>query len=235
MDIFLGEINSDPNKEILRLYKEYPQDEPYKDRPPLLYPSLNKNALVFIGLNPSYREDLNKFLELTESDQEKLITQESEFQDPYSEKFYRKYFGKIEEIAEYVEKGQKWAHLDLFFIRETASTKLKKHFGILEDGKISKNTDFAQSQISLIKKTLPQMRPLAIIVINALASKIIQQYWKNNLSEQLHNLTGCHFLTIENNHVPIFISGMLSGQHALDNGSFERLKWHIKKVVSNTQ
>ena len=28
----------------------------------------------------------------------------------------------------------------------------------------------------------------------------------------------------------IFFSGMLSGQHALDNGSFNRLKCHIKQV-----
>jgi hypothetical protein len=31
----------------------------------------------------------------------------------------------------------------------------------------------------------------------------------------------------------IFFSGMLSGQHALDNGSFNRLKWHIKYVKKN--
>ena len=28
----------------------------------------------------------------------------------------------------------------------------------------------------------------------------------------------------------IFFSGMLSGQYPLDNGSFNRLKWHIKYV-----
>ena len=28
----------------------------------------------------------------------------------------------------------------------------------------------------------------------------------------------------------VFFSGMLTGQRALDNGSFERLKWHLNKV-----
>ena len=30
----------------------------------------------------------------------------------------------------------------------------------------------------------------------------------------------------------VFFSGMLTGQRALDNGSFERLKWHLNKVKS---
>lgn len=32
--------------------------------------------------------------------------------------------------------------------------------------------------------------------------------------------------------VPIFYSGMLSGAHTIDNGSFDRLIWHIKYVLN---
>ncbi len=31
--------------------------------------------------------------------------------------------------------------------------------------------------------------------------------------------------------IPVFFTSMLSGQRAIDNGSFERLKWHIKRVI----
>lgn len=30
----------------------------------------------------------------------------------------------------------------------------------------------------------------------------------------------------------VFYSGMLSGAHAIDNGSFDRLIWHIKYVLN---
>lgn len=39
--------------------------------------------------------------------------------------------------------------------------------------------------------------------------------------------------TYKNN--PFFFSSMLTGQRALDNGSFERLVWHIKKVKSKLE
>lgn len=31
--------------------------------------------------------------------------------------------------------------------------------------------------------------------------------------------------------VPVFYSGMLSGAHAVGNGSFDRLIWHIKYLL----
>ncbi|MEK7256563.1 MAG: hypothetical protein AAB316_17540, partial [Bacteroidota bacterium] len=30
--------------------------------------------------------------------------------------------------------------------------------------------------------------------------------------------------------IPVFFTSMLAGQRALDKGSFERLKWHLKWV-----
>jgi hypothetical protein len=33
-----------------------------------------------------------------------------------------------------------------------------------------------------------------------------------------------------NENTPVFLSGMLTGRHALDLGSYERLKWHLKFV-----
>ena len=32
--------------------------------------------------------------------------------------------------------------------------------------------------------------------------------------------------------VPAFYSGMLSGAHAVDNGSYDMLIWHIKYVLN---
>ena len=37
---------------------------------------------------------------------------------------------------------------------------------------------------------------------------------------------------IDEKRVPVFYSGMLSGAHAIDNGSYDRLIWHIKYVLN---
>lgn len=41
---------------------------------------------------------------------------------------------------------------------------------------------------------------------------------------------GTYDLAIGGNIVSVFFSGMLSGQRALDLGSYQRLKWHMKAV-----
>ncbi len=33
------------------------------------------------------------------------------------------------------------------------------------------------------------------------------------------------------NNIPVFFTSMLTGQRALDNGSFERLKWQVKRAL----
>lgn len=37
---------------------------------------------------------------------------------------------------------------------------------------------------------------------------------------------------VNDKRIPVFYSGMLSGAHAVDNGSFDRLIWHIKYVLN---
>ena len=42
---------------------------------------------------------------------------------------------------------------------------------------------------------------------------------------------GVDMYEIGDKRVPVFYSGMLSGAHTIDNGSFDRLIWHIKYVL----
>ena len=44
---------------------------------------------------------------------------------------------------------------------------------------------------------------------------------------------GCHIGNIDGRSVPIFLVSMLSGQRALDVYSYQRLKWHIKRVLNH--
>ena len=46
------------------------------------------------------------------------------------------------------------------------------------------------------------------------------------------DVLGVAMYKIGEKRVPVFYSGMLSGAHAVDNGSFDRLIWHFKYVLN---
>lgn len=46
------------------------------------------------------------------------------------------------------------------------------------------------------------------------------------------DVLGVDMYMIGDKRVPVFYSGMLSGAHAVDNGSFDRLIWHFKYVLN---
>lgn len=73
--------------------------------------------------------------------------------------------------------------------------------------------------------------PRAIVVVNAMASHLIRTgraLDALNYNEEL----GVDMYKIGEKRVPVFCSGMLSGAHAVDNGTFDRLIWHIKYVLN---
>ena len=65
---------------------------------------------------------------------------------------------------------------------------------------------------------------------------------KKSLSFQIHlpklsnfnEKIGSYKLNIERKNIFVFLSGILTGQGALDTFSFERLKWHIKHINNGT-
>lgn len=89
---------------------------------------------------------------------------------------------------------------------------------------------FGKKQIEIVWYALKNINPKIIVVANALVSKIMQSYFKDYLST-FHEDMGFHTIKINDRNVPIFFSGMLTGQRALDNHTYKRLKWHIGKSV----
>ena len=121
--------------------------------------------------------------------------------------------------------GCDYEHVDIFFLRETNQTEVKK---VIFDKGESLN-EFAKAQIKLSFKIIEETKPKVILVINALASKI---YYNEFLHNQNINENGYYFTNIGRRKIPTFLSGMLTGQRALDNYSLERLGWHIKQVIN---
>ena len=90
---------------------------------------------------------------------------------------------------------------------------------------------FVDEQLRLFRMIVDGASPRAIVVVNALASHLIRS-GRALRALDYDDVLGVAMYKIGENRVPVFYSGMLSGAHAIDNGSYDRLIWHIKYVLN---
>lgn len=172
---------------------------------------IKKNSILFIGINPSFSSGTPKGIACY---------------DLYSEPPYR-YFNKFIEIHH--SSNVEWSHWDLLFLRESSQAVIENYFNN------SIHKEFIDHQLALSKEVIKNIKPQVIVVCNTKARDII-----------LDKSSTCHFDLLFDNEIgtylikndeklsdtPVFLTSMLTGQRALDRGSFERLKWHINRVLT---
>lgn len=223
------------NGKIIELWDEFFANESSALQP-LFYPSLKKNCLLFVGCNPSFNEtgfksilkdtehtnlDFNDFYLWGNRDDEKI-----ELATKFAEeaKLKHNYFKKFREMSK--ELNLIWEHIDLFFVHETNQKSLEAQV-LTKNRKLN---EFGKRQIEISKDAISLIQPQIVVVANAFASDIFQQEVSCVFSQEL----GCHFFDVNGNSTPIFFTSMLTGQRALDKGSYVRLKWHIKQVAAKS-
>lgn len=188
-----------------------PEFQEFVTRDYLYNKTILDDSLLFVGLNPSHDE-----------------------KKPYEGHFYEldqknnnhKYFSKFPDLAEHC--GLPWSHLDLLYFRETDQNQCKKWMKVLTGQR------FIMEQLILTKEILEAAKPKMIVVCNALAGELMGR-WKNkeltkgvwmDLDFEVDDKIG----TRRWGNIPVFFTSMLTGPRALDKGSLERLKWHLKWV-----
>ncbi|MDO8577757.1 MAG: hypothetical protein Q7R50_01085 [Dehalococcoidales bacterium] len=238
----------DVNEKVMRLWEEWHCK--LKDgnlKVPLIYPDLNNtDALLFIGMNPSfvltaYEKNL-KDTNYQSTDVKRFFSWGNHYFDMAEcgkiEKImrtkYKKYFGKFEKIAEEaLGNPLKYEHIDLFFNRETSQREFERK--ILNNPVMK---EFVLCQLELSKSLIKHVHPKLIVVANAGAAKLFEKKAETgNLGEEFHlqwsEEQGYHTAVINEKPIPVFLTSMLTGQRALDDGSYRRLKWHIKKALKD--
>lgn len=196
-------------------------NELYLDKVPILkrgfaYPKkIFKNSVLFIGINPSYKEGTghNSFF------------YETDYDNPSKN---HRYFRKFFELGN--STNYSWSHLDLFAIRETSQSLVR---GVIMN---NDNQDFVTEHITLAKEIIEASTPKAIIVENTFARELLGKHGHSRFgfNFEFDNTIGTDRLIADEsalNNTPVFFTSMLTGQRALDLGSFERLKWHIPFVL----
>ncbi|MBN2662279.1 MAG: hypothetical protein JXR68_01405 [Bacteroidales bacterium] len=175
------------------------------------------NSIMYIGLNPSYPH---------------LDYQMSErlFYDEYQQTHHA-YFKQIEQFHNTIKHDINWTHFDLLILRETKQAVVKKLSSKRDVREfIKKNLELS---IYIIKKSNPKI----IVVVNTLSKELLRNPMWCGYSLSWDNQIGTYRFLKESPlaNTPVFFSGMLSGQRALDIGSRERLSWQIKKTLEVTE
>ena len=133
------------------------------------------------------------------------------------------YYQRIEELVN--NTGLNWSHLDLYYYRETDQKKF--------DNRIKKCPDFFKEQLKITKEIIYNFNDISMILVaNAKASDEFKKMYAGSIYYPLNPLLGTYIMNLKNKKVPVFFSSMLSGQGAIDKGSFERLKWHITALAT---
>lgn len=179
---------------------------------------LSSNSILFLGINPSFAENelhcnVENYYSL------------SQFGN------YR-YFKKFEDIGK--ECNCTWTHLDLVFFRETNQRYIDTLINL------PNGINFICEQLNISKEIIELSNPKIIVVANTKARQFLGKEKSNGKNEWLNyefefdHILGTDKIVNQNsklNGTPVFFTSMLTGQRAIDNGSFERLLWHIKKVL----
>lgn len=170
---------------------------------------IEHNCLMFVGINPSYNG----------------ISGNLFYDNSHGET--HKYFKKFIEIS--IEVGLSWSHLDLLFLRETNQKEVK---GL---GENSLGHIFYDEQLKISKKIIETTKPKIIVVNNTYARDLLhsQSFTTPKYDFEFDEKIGTERIVnnVVLNGVPIFFTSMLTGQRALDLGSYKRLIWHIKYVM----
>jgi hypothetical protein len=169
------------------------------------------DSLLFIGINPSNSEGNSaKYFYIN------------------GDVGTHPYFNKFIDISKEIKLN--WCHLDLFFVRETNQNTIKN----LVYSKNQTETEFMWEQLLISKAMIEMVKPKIVVVNNSLSRDLLGFYggWLNYKFE-FDNELGTRVIQNDESNlkgVPVFFTSMLTGQRALDIGSYERLVWHLKMV-----
>ena len=212
---------------VNRIWNEYDEEITF-NIPPLTIEKIPNSKIVFIGINPS----------LSKTDRIKLLERGDTSLEYYNLDYKtgenHKYFKKFHLISK--RTNLDWSHFDLLYIRETKQEKVKSLM------KSEKGLQFIYKQLMVSKLVLDELinekEPKIFIVSNTLARDFLGKDRPQNYSDEQSHWMNYRFEWSEEigtyilKKCPFFFTSMLTGQRALDNGSFERLIWHINFVKS---
>jgi hypothetical protein len=230
-------ISNEQNENIFLLSRMY-KETIFQNRLPVLYNKFynSKNQLLFIGLNPSFSDNSIKGLKKTKEEylnffshkelNEEHIKEIIEVHENSLEEY--PYFNKFKSVVRSLEKeNTNFAHIDLFHCRRTSQKDLIHQL----ENELSKDDKdfFISKSIEILENLILQISPKILIIENTATRDYLIKY---SSFPEVYSINEKFGTPLLNQSVPVFYTSMLTGQRALDLGSFNRLIWHIKHCLS---
>lgn len=212
-------------EKINALWQEFSQEE-YCEFSPYSIAEIPDDGLVFVGINPS----------LTAKVKERLIKKndtQCEFHKlTYDVDIDYRYYKKFFDVAEKTELS--WGHIDILYNRETNQKNVAKLL------KTERGKDFIYKQCLISKivldKIIDEKNPRIFVINNTLARDLLGEYHIQKPTTKSNHWIGYDFVWNETlgtyiyKNNAFFFTSMLTGQRALDKGSYKRLIWHINFI-----
>ncbi|WP_440121164.1 hypothetical protein [Tenacibaculum sp. Ill] len=183
--------------------------------------------ILFVGINPSYGGDKSEGLFYSKKDIGNL-------------NYFKPFNNIIKELDDKRTgfRSLTWSHLDMLVFRETQQSFIKNQLLKTEEG-----NKFIDKQLTISKQILEYLNPKIMVVSNTAARHFLGRDKYEKKGENFAVWMGYDFefdyslgtdKIINNSKINsyVFFSSMLSGQRALDNGSKQRLIWHIDNVLN---
>lgn len=123
-----------------------------------------------------------------------------------------------------------WCHIDLFPAREKNQDALKTALTLDNRARWHR---LAREWFEIGVELLAALQPRVVVVVNAFASDLLHDEASRRWSLEWNSAGGRHEGTLPHGTVPFFFSGMLTGGHALDRYSRQRLEWHIERALAD--
>lgn len=211
--------------ELIKIFQDYSEINPEIHKRGFIAPEkIKKCELLFLGLNAAFNDNDKSYAEYTIN-----------WYNPRDNASYTApYFKKFKEISKSTLLN--WSHLDILFYRETNQSKTQQMM------KNEIESSLLYRQMTLTKKLIELSEPKIIIASNTLVREFMGLDIKTDRNTGIwmdfnfdfDDETGTHRIKNEGVlfNVPIFFTSMLTGQRALDNGSYKRLIWHIKFILN---
>lgn len=186
--------------------------------------------VLFIGVNPSYNND-NPVVKST-------------YKKPINKPGYFRPFYKIEEdLKKAHQLDVTWTHVDLLAVREPQQSYIENYLYQKRKGE-----EFTIESLAVSKEIIEHFNPKVIVVPNLLGRELMSRN-KKTLADgrvvgswmdcefEFDNDLGTDKISSAGvlNGVPVFFTGMLSGQKSIDRGTFQRLVWHINSALSKSK
>lgn len=185
--------------------------------------AIGKTDILFIGINPSYDEKNTAFNNSYRKSEVVNIS------------YFKAFFYIADKLLKDYYRTINWSHIDVCVFRETKQSEIGDFLMKQEGG-----VDFIYQQLMVSKELIGLIKPKAIVVSNTLARRFLGKEMNEEKTSGVW--MGYEFVFDKNigtdviqngvlKGTPVFFSSMLSGQRALDNGSKERLIWHLNEVL----